>query len=80
MRLNSGLTAEPDEPTVEEPEDLEEFFNTLTQRFRMSTTQNLSLLHNFKIRPGEPVESFFARFNDVVRALETEEYPMVTSE
>ena len=47
MRLNSSLTAQP----VEELEDLEEFFHALTQRFRMSTTQNLSLLHSFKVRP-----------------------------
>ena len=79
MRLNYGLTAEPSEATLEEPEDLEEFFHSLTHKFRMSTTQNLSLLHNFEVRPRESVESLFARFNDAVRALEIEEYPMVTT-
>ena len=52
MRLNFGLTAEPVEPTVEEPEDLEEFLHALTQRFRMSTTQNLTTLYSFKVRSG----------------------------
>ena len=45
----------------------------------MSTTQNLLLLHSFKVKPRESAESLFARFNDVVRALETKEYPMVTT-
>ena len=71
--LNSGLTAEPVKPTVEEPEDLEEFFHALTQRFRMSTTQNLTTLYSFKVRSGESIESCFAWCNDVVWALEMEE-------
>lgn len=80
MRLNSSLTTGPAEPALEEPEDVEELFHALTQRFWMLTTQHLSLPQGFRIRPWESIYSLLSRFNDVVRALETKEHLMVTVE
>ena len=78
LRKNSGIQSEPQAPQVAEPEDLNEFFDHLQARFKLSTTENLSAMQTFRPQPGETPERMFARFNILAKSLEEENPPSMT--
>ena len=53
LRAASGLQSEPQKPWEDEPQDLDRFIEDLQTRFRLSTSENLSAIQNFRTFPGE---------------------------
>ena len=78
IRLQSGFDSEPLPPTMREPDDLENFIADLQERFRSSTTEDLSSFHGFRPYANEGLEHMFARFNLVAKPLEEERPPVIT--
>ena len=68
----------PQPPRDQEPEDI--VIDSLSTRYVMSTIANLAALHSFQARKGESKESFFSRFNGIVRNIEEEEHLARTTE
>ena len=78
LRSNSGFATEPVPPTIREPHDLEDFIFDLQERFRSSTTENLSAIHGFRPHTNEGLERMFARFNLIAKPLEEEKPSVIT--
>ena len=78
LRTGSGYQVEPIKPWENEPRDLDRFIDALRERFRSSTTENLSAISAFRPTTGETPERMFARFNLLAKPLEDERPRLMT--
>lgn len=78
QRATCGLTSEPVPPRCLEPDDLEDFIETLQERFRTSAAADLAAIRTFHVKAGKPLESLWGRFNHHARNLEQEDPPSMT--
>ena len=69
IHLNT-LAAKPLEPTVEEPNEIEEFVEVLLAKFQATSATNLDRVRNFKPDPKESLYMLETRFNLITLSLE----------
>ena len=64
-----GAAGEPDEPRIQEPQDLTDFLDKMKRIFRQSSSKYVMKLETFRPKPGDGVETIFCNFNEIAEVV-----------